>query len=43
VIALAVALLYRVYVHHTKAEPYENESVVVQLDAAPAGPGLRVA
>ena len=33
VIALAVTLLYRVYIHHTQAEPYEDdESAVVRLE-----------
>jgi len=33
VLALAVTLLYRVYIHHVEAEPYENEAgAVVQLD-----------
>jgi hypothetical protein len=33
VLALAVTLLYRVYIHHTQAEPYEDEaSAVVQLE-----------
>jgi hypothetical protein len=32
VIALAVTLLYRVYVHHTAAEPYvEDEPAMVEL------------
>lgn len=33
VIALAVTLLYRVYLHHTQAEPYDDEeSAVVQSE-----------
>ncbi|HYO79006.1 MAG TPA: hypothetical protein VE010_21260 [Thermoanaerobaculia bacterium] len=33
VIALAVTLLYRVYVHHTEAEPYSDEEAsVVELE-----------
>ena len=33
VIALALTLLYRVYLHHTGAEPYvEDEPIVVRLD-----------
>ncbi|HYK05573.1 MAG TPA: hypothetical protein VE974_27720 [Thermoanaerobaculia bacterium] len=33
VLALAVTLLYRVYIHHIEAEPYEKEeSAVVQLE-----------
>jgi hypothetical protein len=33
VLALAVTLLYRVYIHHIEAEPYEEEeSAVVQLE-----------
>ncbi|HEX8251637.1 MAG TPA: hypothetical protein VF846_00705 [Thermoanaerobaculia bacterium] len=33
VIALAVTLLYRVYIHHTEAEPYsDEESSIVGLD-----------
>lgn len=34
VIVLAVALLYRVYIHHTEAAPYaDEESAVVQLES----------
>ncbi|HEX8618090.1 MAG TPA: hypothetical protein VF911_10940 [Thermoanaerobaculia bacterium] len=33
VLALAVTLLYRVYLHHTQAEPYEDETAVVRLEA----------
>lgn len=38
VILLALTLLYRVYVHHTRAEPYvdENEGAVVTLNVARA-------
>ena len=33
VIVLAVTLLYRVYIHHIQAEPYEDEeSTVVRLE-----------
>ena len=33
VVALALLLLYRVYVHHTRAEPYAGERpAVVHLD-----------
>ena len=33
VVALALLLLYRVFVHHTRAEPYVDEGpAVVQLD-----------
>lgn len=34
VIALALTLLYRVYVHHTRAEPYvdDEDGAVVMLD-----------
>jgi hypothetical protein len=33
VVALALLLLYRVYVHHTRAEPYVEEGpAVVHLD-----------
>ena len=33
VLALAVTLLYRVYLHHTQAEPYEEDaSAVVRLE-----------
>jgi hypothetical protein len=33
VVALAVTLLYRVYIHHTQAEPYEDdESAVVRVE-----------
>lgn len=32
-LALAATLLYRVYVHHTESEPYEDEeSAVVQVE-----------
>jgi hypothetical protein len=41
VLALAVTLLYRVYIHHIEAEPYEQEeSAVVQLEVKIAS-GLR--
>lgn len=41
VLALAVTLLYRVYIHHIEAEPYEEEeSAVVRLEAKIAT-GLR--
>ena len=35
VIALALTLLYRVYIHHTRAEPYpdDNGPTIVSLDA----------
>jgi hypothetical protein len=34
-IALAVTLLWRVYVHHNQADPYEREdAVTVRLDAS---------
>lgn len=35
VIALALTLLYRVYIHHTRAEPYVDDDgpTVVSLDA----------
>lgn len=33
VLALAAALLWRVYVHHRNAEPYVEEPAVVRLDA----------
>lgn len=38
VIALALTLLYRVYVHHTHADPYvgEGDGSVVLLDARPS-------
>ena len=38
VIALALTLLYRVYLHHNQAEPYveENEGAVVALDVRAA-------
>lgn len=32
VLALAAALLWRVYLHHTRAEPYTEEPAVVRLD-----------
>jgi len=34
VIALAVTLLYRVYVHHTRAEPYveDDDGAIVSMD-----------
>jgi hypothetical protein len=33
VVALALLLLYRVYVHHTRAEPYVEEGpAIVKLD-----------
>jgi hypothetical protein len=33
VLALAVTLLYRVYVHHVRAEPYgRDDGTVVQLE-----------
>ena len=35
VLALAAALLWRVYVHHMHAEPYVDDPVVVRLDAGP--------
>lgn len=39
VIALAVMLLYRVYVHHTQSEPYDtDEGAVVRLDDSAASP-----
>ncbi|HUP60553.1 MAG TPA: hypothetical protein VNA69_09070 [Thermoanaerobaculia bacterium] len=36
-LALALSLLWRVYVHHTKAEPYDEETgavVKIALEAA---------
>lgn len=38
VIALALTLLYRVYIHHTRTEPYvdEAEGAIVALDARKA-------
>lgn len=38
VIGLALTLLYRVYLHHSQAEPYvdDDESAVVRLDARAA-------
>ena len=38
VIALALTLLYRVYIHHTQAQPYPDDSgpTVVSLDAYPS-------
>jgi len=33
VLALAVALLWRVYLQHTQAEPYTDEPTLVRLDA----------
>ena len=35
VIVLALTLLYRVYLHHSQAEPYvdEDEGAIVRLDA----------
>ena len=38
VIFLALTLVYRVYLHHSQAEPYtdERDSAVVALDARPA-------
>ena len=37
VVALALTLLYRVYIHHTRTEPYDsgNGPAVVALDARP--------
>lgn len=34
VIALALTLLYRVYIHHTRAEPYvdDDDGAIVRLD-----------
>jgi hypothetical protein len=34
VVALALTLLYRVYVHHSQAQPYvdEREGAIVRLD-----------
>ncbi|MDQ3281468.1 MAG: hypothetical protein M3Q69_08650 [Acidobacteriota bacterium] len=33
VLALALTLLYRVYIHHTQAEPYEqDEGTVVRME-----------
>lgn len=32
VLALAAALLWRVYLHHERAEPYTEEPTVVQMD-----------
>lgn len=34
VIALALTLLYRVYIHHTRAEPYvdDDDGAIVVLD-----------
>ena len=36
VIALALTLLYRVYVHHTRNEPYvdEDDGAIVRLDVS---------
>lgn len=36
VLALAAALLWRVYVHHMHAEPYVEEPSIVRLDAGSA-------
>ena len=38
VLVLALTLLYRVYLHHSQAEPYveENEGATVRLDAPTA-------
>jgi hypothetical protein len=33
VVALAATLLYRVYVHHVQAEPYDDERAVVRLES----------
>jgi hypothetical protein len=33
VLALAAALLWRVYLHHRQARPYTEEPTVVRLDA----------
>ena len=36
-IALAMTLLWRVYLHHRQADPYEREEpVTVELDVRPA-------
>jgi hypothetical protein len=36
VVALALTLLYRVYIHHTRAEPYveEDDGAIVWLDVS---------
>jgi hypothetical protein len=36
VIVLALTLLYRVYIHHTQAEPYveEDAGAIVRMDAS---------
>ena len=38
VLALALTLLYRVYIHHTRAEPYVDEDAgsVVLMDTYPS-------
>ena len=33
VLLLAATLLYRVYLHHVQAEPYDDESAVVRMDS----------
>jgi len=38
VLALAAALLWRVYLHHTSAEPYTEEPTVVRLDESGPAP-----
>jgi hypothetical protein len=39
VVALALTLLYRVYVHHSQAQPYvdEREGAIVRLDGRAGG------
>lgn len=37
VIALALMLLYRVYVHHTRSEPYDEDAgAIVRMDESAA-------
>ena len=43
VLALALTLLYRVYLHHNASEPYDEENgVVVQVDGSLA-PAVKIA
>lgn len=38
VLALAAALLWRVYLHHTHSAPYTEEPAVVRMDVAGPSP-----
>ena len=42
VLALALTLLYRVYIHHTRTEPYDDENGPAIVSTEPARTGAQI-